>query len=252
MHCSKQKSHLFSVYCDELSEGSEDKLIIRDRELISRLRNVLRVRENQEIFLFNKEESVKAKVLLSGSNRNSIECRILERFPISVVQPKITLLAPLVKKSALEKIVFYASQIGVWKIVPFFSSNFHRKILDNKEIDRLKRIAISGCEESKQFCLPKIDNLISFDGLISKVGRGNEEKVFFEVGQQGASKIFYDNKLSDKGFLFAIGPEGGFSEEEIRMMISNGFKGYQMGGYAFRSENASFLAMGILRIFLDG
>ncbi len=92
--------------------------------------------------------------------------------------------------------------------------------------------------QSKRFYLPEILAL-SFDEFLKKLP--NYDAIYLAEAA-GDSEI----KTSAKSIIFLVGPEGGFTQEEIKIFLNNGAKLFSLGKNRLRSETA--VIAGIVKI----
>ncbi|MBN2420876.1 16S rRNA (uracil(1498)-N(3))-methyltransferase [Candidatus Woesearchaeota archaeon] len=106
---------------------------------------------------------------------------------------------------------------------------------ENK-IERMKRIVLEACKQSKRAFIPKIKELTNFDSVIKEK---YENKIILMHGEE---------KLTQKSgkTLILIGPEGGFTSEEIVLAEKEGFVKASVGKNTLRIETAAIAATAIL------
>ena len=80
-----------------------------------------------------------------------------------------------------------------------------------------------------------------------------EKKIILHEGANFKSSLFYDyiGQLGDiSSILIAVGPEGGFTDEEVELAVKSGFDVVSLGERRLRSETASIIGLGIFMQFL--
>jgi 16S rRNA (uracil1498-N3)-methyltransferase len=112
-------------------------------------------------------------------------------------------------------------------------------------IDRLKLIAIEAVEQSNQISIPQINVPIHFEDFIKK----NNESIIACCISEAASKIsevLSDQNLIVKGVL--IGPEGDFSDKEIKLIEENNMIiPISLGNSVLKSETACIVASSLIK-----
>jgi 16S rRNA (uracil1498-N3)-methyltransferase len=112
-------------------------------------------------------------------------------------------------------------------------------------IDRLKLIAIEAVEQSNQISIPQINVPIHFEDFIKK----NNESIIACCITEAASKIrevLSDENLIIKGVL--IGPEGDFSDKEIKLIEENNMIiPISLGNSVLKSETACIVASSLIK-----
>lgn len=152
-------------------------------------------------------------------------------------------IAPTKSTDRIEWFVEKAVEIGVDRITPLICRHSERKMI-NKE--RFHKKAVSAMKQSIKAELPLIDAAVSFESFIDFDFQNYS--LFIAYGNEKYSGNF--QRLLMKGFmnriLVLIGPEGDFSEDEIRLAEKSGFTPVSFGGSRLRTETAGIVAAQII------
>lgn len=109
---------------------------------------------------------------------------------------------------------------------------------------RWRSIVIAACEQSGRCIIPEIERPLHFNDWIK------------QASQQGARWIFHPQRYSslseqlvpDSGKVtLLVGPEGGFSVEEIQLAIAHGFEAMGLGPRILRTETAAVAAVTVVQ-----
>ncbi len=138
-------------------------------------------------------------------------------------------IAPPKSSDRLEWFVEKAVEIGIDKITPVLTRFGERKKI---KIERLQKIAISALKQSKNAYLPQIEPMRKLEDFLKQ---DLDCQKFIAVCN--AEKKFKDIKFAEK-ILFLVGPEGGFSEQEIEMAEKSGFEKIVLTNNILRTETA--------------
>ncbi len=209
-------------------------ITIRDKKFIHQLRNVLRIKEGQEILLFNNKEE--ALAIVRTLRRGFIELEIKERRK-NLVEPQkyVILYCALLKKGNFELVVQKTTEIGVKEIVPLLTKRTIKQALKR---ERLERIIKEAAEQSGRGTVPLLDNPLSFSEAL-RYAAANEANYFFDrEGELFSSSLVKGKK---KIGVF-IGPEGGWSAEEKELARKNKFIICSLGKLTFRAETAAIIS----------
>ncbi len=244
------QAHKFAFYFPQLSNFRKDNCTIKfdDENLIHRLFGVVRKRAGQEIILFDDRNHVNCVIIDCNKRFATLE---LSNIQLNVpVKPSIIVCMGLTKKPAFEEIVYGCSALGVHAILPLLSRQVERDWLHEKELPRLERISIAAREQAKSFCRTELFMPIELSQLASRVlelTQENAPRIVFEASTKG----FYDlaaelciQKPEQMALLF--GPEGGFLNEEIAQVQSDGFIAASLTPTILRSEEAVLVGTGAL------
>ena len=112
------------------------------------------------------------------------------------------------------------------------------------ETDQLKkrkvhwrRVAIAACEQSGRTQIPKINTYLSLTSCLEELPAENTEQTKLILSPQGSTRL-KDISVSPANLNIAVGPEGGFSDDEIAFAKSTGFIEFQTGPRTLRAETA--------------
>jgi len=129
-----------------------------------------------------------------------------------------------------------ATEIGVDRIIPFFSQQSERKII---KAERLNKIIESAMKQSKSAYHPVLEDIISFNELISR----NYEGIKLIAHCMESEKILLKNAVhKNNNSIILIGPEGDFNTDEIRKAKLKGFTEISLGNNRLRTETAGIVA----------
>ncbi len=111
------------------------------------------------------------------------------------------------------------------------------------KIERFTKIAESAVKQSVQGIIPKLNKAVSFKDFIAAQKNADSKKFIAHCIEE--SKIELKNILTQKKVLALIGPEGDFTEEEIKSALENNFEALSLGESRLRTETAGlFVAAG--------
>lgn len=196
-------------------------------------------------------------------NQELYICKIIEIEPevkVEILEKKdelnelshyITIVQSLVKEQKMDYILQKTTELGVNEIIPYEASRSIVKI-DNKEkkkIERWQKIVKEASEQSKRVKVPIISNLITLSNLVKLSDYDIKFLCTVNETSQNLKKVL-SNLNENVRMLFVIGPEGGFTDEEERKLIENGFVSVSLGSSVLRTETASTFIMSVIR-YLD-
>lgn len=184
------------------------------------------------------------KITKLGRN---VECVVSEKSKcIEESIPHITIAQSLVKEQKMDYILQKSTELGVYKVIPLEVSRSVIKVNDkfDKKIDRWKKIVKEASEQSKRNFIPVVDNVSKISNLIRL---DYNYKILCSVNELSMSlKRVLQNVNKSDTILIVIGPEGGFSLEEEKMLIDNGFISTSLGSRVLRTETASTFVLSII------
>lgn len=166
----------------------------------------------------------------------SVFIKIASQQKIPKYSPFIILGMGIIKKrDRLEFAVEKAVELGAGKICLFRSEH---TVKENVRIDRLQATALAAMKQSLRAWLPEIQIYNSLEDLFeshqSTPCLVAHEKVNAETSL--SSVVDKEEKLDE--VLLLVGPEGGFSSEEIDLVQQKGGRLISLGDYRLRTETA--------------
>ena len=156
--------------------------------------------------------------------------------------PLILALSPTKSNDRNEWLIEKAVEIGMTGFYPIICQNSERKKIN---LDRINKIAIAALKQSGRVWLPEIHNLINFDEFLNY--NLAENKIIAHCRKTERSTIMGKTDAK-KSQLVLIGPEGDFTEKEITMAISKGFKPIALGENRLRTETAGVVALTLMKL----
>jgi 16S rRNA (uracil1498-N3)-methyltransferase len=155
---------------------------------------------------------------------------------------RLTLAVGLLKQtSRFDMLVEKCTELGVFSIVPLITE---RTIARGARSDRWHKIALAAMKQSGRSVLPAILNPVTFQDFLQTLEPGSDRLIAHEaVVSPGLNA--HTALLQPRAYI-CIGPEGGFSEGEIRGALEAGFTTVGMGGRRLRTETAAIVAVALL------
>ncbi len=171
--------------------------------------------------------------------------------------PEIIVIQSLLKSKKMDNVVRALGELGVKSFYPVHTNrSVGRLNVGDDKFARWKRLAnesakISGIERSMNINPPM--NLEEVLAEIKRYENDNLIKLLFSTrnGIQLLKYYLLDNKLVTGNVLFILifGPEGGFDQSEEKLILKKGFVPVSMGNFVMRSETASIVGTGFIRLF---
>ncbi|MGD1949414.1 MAG: 16S rRNA (uracil(1498)-N(3))-methyltransferase [Leptolyngbyaceae cyanobacterium] len=172
---------------------------------------------------------------------------ILSELAISA-QPAAMELVAALPKSGFDDVVRQATELGATTIQPLLSERTLLKP-SNQKLTRWQRIAQEASEQCERGYVPTIANPARFTDWIktSSISSGN----FFCVARVNAPRLLpcVQALLADspqQSIRVMIGPEGGWTSEEIAVAIAHGYQEISLGSGILRATTASLAALAII------
>ncbi len=221
---------------------------------LEHMKKVLRLKPGECVTLFD-DEGWEHEAIIQSYGARDAQLEILTSFQPKRESPlDITLAQAIGKGEKMDWVVEKATELGVQAVLPFFSSYTVPRLTADKmqkRRSRWEKIAVSAAKQSGRTRIPKIMEVCGFDSMIQR-DWSCELKVLFcpEESVAGLNQLKAGREHL-ASVLLVIGPEGGFTSEEVEQASSHGFQTVQLGKRVLRTETAAVSVLSIVQ-FLWG
>jgi len=214
------------------------KSLTFDKEESRHIVRVLRKKEGDLLTITNGKNTVfTAKITLASDKKCQVQIiDFVSKEPLRKYKLSIAI-APTKSNDRTAWFLEKATEIGLDEIFPILCEHSERKII---KTDRLSKALLTAMKQSLQFQLPKLHELTTLKELILNPFSGQK---FIAYCEENKSKALQNIAQAQKDTLLLIGPEGGFSPEEIALALANGFIPVSLGATRLRTETAGIVAV---------
>lgn len=223
-------------------ENFQNENVFLSEEETRHLRDVLRLRENEKIKVFDGENREFICEIEKIEKRQTV-LKILEETAPSAPQSNLDLIlaVAILKGEKFDLVIQKAVELGVKNFVPLVTKRCDVKVKDTeKKAERWRKIALEAAKQSGRAELMKIEPAADFEKFVQVA---KDTKILFsERGGSGFSDIPSTEKITA-----VIGSEGGWEDAEIEAAKANGFQIVTLGGRILRAETAAISIAAILQ-----
>jgi len=221
---------------DEIS-GNRAALVGAHAEHLIR---VLRARIGQEFDIVADAVVRRGRVVTISDNR--VEFELGEEVPAESAPVQLTLLLAIFKFDRMEWAIEKCTELGVSRIVPVIArrTESHLASASVKRVERWRRIALQAAEQSRRASPPEIADPIK---LRKAITLDAELKVVLSEAEEQCQ--LRDISQPSGEVLLAVGPEGGWSEDELETFQKQGWLSVSLGPTILRAETAAVAAAAI-------
>ncbi len=221
------------------SEFKGDYAKSQNAELINQLTKVLRAKHGDKFGLFNGDGQ-EYLAQLTDLTKKEVKFILIDQHP-GGREPlkKVTLYQSLLKKDKFDWLLQKAVEMGVYKIVPVISQYSIVTDLSPAKRYRYEEIIKEATEQCGGTVLPEIAPALKFFTAIEEAGKAGGAKA---IAWEKESEYSIADIATDNIQLF-IGPEGGFSNEEIIAAKNNQIVPVTLGRRILRAETAAIIAL---------
>ena len=209
------------------------------------LARTLRARVGQEFDVACGERVYRATVSSVADDR--VEFALGEELMASTTTIPITLLLAVFKFDRMEWAIEKCTELNVTTIVPVIARRTEKHLAQaaEKRAERWRRIALEAAQQSRRFAPPEIAGPAKLsDALRCDV----EQKIVLAENETSVTLSEILRAQNDAGSLaLAVGPEGGWAEDELQAFERAGWIAASLGATILRAETAAIAALAVAR-----
>ena len=209
---------------------------IFDKEESKHIIKVLRKKENDILFVTNGLGYLfKTEITLASDSKCTVRILSSEKEEKSSYQLHLAV-APTKMNDRYEWFLEKATEIGVSEITPIICDHSERKVV---KTDRFDKIILAAMKQSNQLFLPKLNEPITLKDFLKKEINCTK---YIAHCEETSKKTLKESIKPSTDILMLIGPEGDFSEKEIKLALENNYIPVSLGNTRLRTETAAIVA----------
>ena len=169
--------------------------------------------------------------------------------PEGTGERELVLLTAIYKFDRLEWAIEKCTELGATRIIPVMArrTDAHLAAAASKRVERWRRIAHEAAQQSRRLTTPCID-----EPMTLKSAMGIQAPTRLLLNENERSLTFREALSEASGALaFAVGPEGGWTEEELAEFDAAGWRSVTLGSTILRAETAAIAALAAARAILE-
>ena len=211
--------------------------------------NVMRMKKGDEIEVVNQEKLYLCRI----DNFNPLRISVIHEIASDVeIKEDITLLFALTKGDKTDLVLQKATELGVKKVALITSErtvvSYENKDIE-KKMQRFNKIMKEASEQSHRLIVPELLGIFDLKNL-PKEAFSELNYVAYEKDASQVNAMF-TGLQKGKSISILIGPEGGFSSQEIDNLVKQGFIRTSLGKRILRAETAAIYALSVLGYLLE-
>jgi 16S rRNA (uracil1498-N3)-methyltransferase len=207
-------------------------VLLSDSE-VHHLIRVMRRQPGDLIELFDGKGLV-ACCRITSANKRDVELEFVSSRRDPLPTKPLVLATAVPKGERLDWLVEKATELGISRLVPLVTS---RSVVDPGagKLDRLRQTVISACKQARRNYLMEISPVTTWDDFLGQFASSHQVLVAHPTERH------IENTLETAGRpkALAIGPQGGFTDEEIQKATTMGAQSIALGPYILRIETAA-------------
>jgi len=205
---------------------------------------VLRARVGQEFDIIANGVARRGRVSRIGEHR--VEFELGEEIAPRSTSTSLTLLLAIFKFDRMEWAIEKTTELGVSRIIPVIAhrTDTHLASAAGKRVERWRRIAVQASEQSRRVAVPEITQPTKLRDAIKTPD--SLKIVLSEAEQQITLREVFDSRHGCSEVVLAIGPEGGWTQDELDLFQKEGWISVSLGPTILRAETATIAAIAIV------
>lgn len=212
-------------------------LWIHDERLLNQWLRVLRFQVDDEVVLFNEQTERQYRITQLGND--GVHVQLVTERERQTPTREVYLFWSMLKKDKNEWVVQKATELGISHFVPLLTERTEKTGFDE---DRAKDIAIEAAEQCGRADIPAIREPIGLEAALTEF----KDKLQLYIAEQGGEGLVGAVTDDQRPYGVFIGPEGGWSEAEKALFITNQVAHLGLGQFTLRAETACLAAATIL------
>ncbi len=199
---------------------------------------VMRLSAGDAIVIFNGV-GASWNAEIENTGKRATATIISKRAPVPPPPARVTLAIGLLKGEAMDDVVRDATALGVVEIIPMVTKHavVPKHARGDEAIARWHRVAVASAKQCGQTTLPVIADVTELSAVLR---REISTKLLCVEPALGGAQV---SAIASDSILILIGPEGGWSEEEIRVARAAGCHTITLGALTLRAELAPVVAI---------
>lgn len=199
------------------------------------IRRVLRHKKGDHIFASDGQGSF-YHLRIDSDDPRIVETEIIDQ---QKVDPPITFILSvgILKGKRMDYVIEKSTELGVVSIIPMLTKRTVVKYLGGLRRIRLERIAMAAMKQSRSAWLPKIFDVETFDEVV-----GETKNYDLALIAHPGGDWFPEGGLPSS-IIIMVGPEGGFTDEELAEATNGGAKILNLGDRRLRSDTAAVVSL---------
>lgn len=198
---------------------------------------VVRVREGEEVEVFDDAGKL-ARGTVTSIAKDQATIDVIEELAPRESKLNLQLAMSIIQLEKFELVLQKATELGVKSIIPLVTDRIElRKERYAGKLERWNRILFEAVKQSGRSIVPKIEEPQPFAEAIARPG----DKILFDADEQPSTW-----PPSLQAVTVFIGPEGGWSDDELHKARSHGCAFARMGPRRLRAETAAIVACALM------
>jgi 16S rRNA (uracil1498-N3)-methyltransferase len=231
-----------------------EKSLTLSAEQTRHARDVLRLQSGDEIFVFDgvgREFQCSVQAIARTETQVAVMAEVEPARPESPLD--LTLAIAMLKNEKFDLVIQKATELGVKRLVPLETERGDVRLRDGdsapKRLIRWRRIALEAAKQTGRAYVPAIDAPLAFNLMLRPAGDNKDivRLMFSERAGQSLSEATNSFGQQPKEMIAMVGPEGGWTDDEIELARESLWQIVTLGGRTLRAETAGIAVIALLQ-----
>jgi 16S rRNA (uracil1498-N3)-methyltransferase len=236
-------------YAPDLIPSQPD--VVLPVEEMQHLTRVLRLGPGAEVAVFDGRGG-EFSARIEPAERGRVRLTLLEsREPVPEPGVRLTLGQAVLKGDKMDEVVRDAVMLGVADVLPVVSARSETTLAalhKSRRLERWQRIAIASTKQCGRAVVPTIQEPASLAAIVKRPDPPEMRLALVEPStREGTSLDVLSREPRPERALVLVGPEGGWTPTETRLLAEAGFRLVQIGPRTLRADAAPAAALTLLQ-----
>jgi 16S rRNA (uracil1498-N3)-methyltransferase len=214
---------------------------------------VLRLVTGDTFVAFDPAHAIEAEAEIVRTSSRAILVRIGEPYAgRAAARAELTWIQGMAKGEKLDAIVRDATELGATRIIASATARAVVKVADDKRDARLarwERIAREAARQCGRADAPRVEGPVGWEASLALVPEGDAKFMLWEGATAPLAPALAEALAAQRPMAFAVGPEGGFSDEEAQLAEARGWLLSSLGPFILRTETVAAAVLGAVRVW---
>ena len=204
---------------------------------------VLRARVGDSFHLIDGKGGFADATIVEVGKRNCVVDVAEIQHEVETTAKLTMIVSPTKQTDRFEWFLEKAVEIGVDRVIPVWTTRSERKV---EKHDRWQKVLVSAMKQSGRSWLPVLESAVSFEEAV-EMCEGNLYIAHCMEAIEGSKTHLLKALKAGESASIAIGPEGDFTREEVKLALDKGALEISLGDSRLRTETAGIVAVTYFR-----
>lgn len=224
-----------------------DKSLTIEGEKAHYLLSVLRCRKGDNFIVFDGRGTCFLSLIREIGKRRAT-ADVLEIFPCNLESPLRSILVQgILRGEKMDIVIQKTTELGISEVVPAITER--SQLRDTRRVARWRKIAEEAARQSGRSMVPVVHEPVELRNFLTSTALQSTLQgfIFYEEEGMTLSEVVSSLIPHPSSLLVIIGPEGGFSKEEVTCAEERGLKAVSLGKRVLRAETAAIASVTLVQ-----